>query len=255
MKRFVVKRVMLTCWIEFLLLVRNFFGFFFGLIFPLMMLVLFGTIFGNTPIAPGSNQRMMDLSIPGYSVMVMGVAGLMSFPLTLAECKEKKIYKRFDATPVGKKHMILAQITVNLLLTVLGIAILLIAGRFLYQVQMKGSVLAIGMAGLLSIAAMFSMGFLFTAVGKDAKITHLLCYLFYFIMLFLSGATMPAMLFPESVRKISKLLPMTYAVDLMQGVFAGDRLGMHGRELLVLGVLTVAFFGLGALLYTRRDWT
>lgn len=255
MKRFVVKQVMLTCWVEFLLLVRNFFGFFFGLIFPLMMLVLFGTIFGNNPIAPGSGLRMMDLSIPGYSVMVMGVAGLMSFPLTLAECKEKKIYKRFDATPVGKKHIILAQVTVNLLLTALGIAILLIAGRLLYQVQMQGSGFAIGAAGLLSIATMFSMGFLFTAVGKDAKITHLLCYLFYFIMLFLSGATMPAMLFPESIRKISKLLPMTYAVDLMQGVFAGDSLGMHGRELLVLSVLTVTFFGLGALLYTRRDWT
>lgn len=255
MKRFVAKKVMLTCWIEFLLLVRNFFGFFFGLIFPLMMLVLFGSIFGNDPIAPGSELRMMDLSIPGYSVMVMGVAGLMSFPLTLAECKEKKIYKRFDATPVGKKHMILAQVTVNLLLTVLGIAILLAAGRFLYQVQMQGSLLAIGAAGLLSIAAMFSMGFLFTAVGKDAKITHLLCYLFYFIMLFLSGATMPAMLFPESIRKISRLLPMTYAVDLMQGVFAGNSLRMHSREVLILGVLTVSFFALGALLYTRRDWT
>ncbi len=255
MKGLDVKRFMLTCWIEFLLLVRNFFGFFFGLIFPLMMLVLFGSIFGNNPIAPGSDLRMMDLSIPGYSVMVMGVAGLMSFPLTLAECKEKKIYKRFDATPVGKKHMILAQVTVNLLLTAVGIAILLLAGRFLYQVQLQGSVFAIGAAGLLSIAAMFSMGFLFTAVGKDAKLTHLLCYLFYFIMLFLSGATMPAMLFPESIRKISKLLPMTYAVDLMQGIFAGDSLGLHGREVLVLGVLTVSFFALGALLYTRRDWT
>lgn len=255
MKRYGVKRFMLTCWIEFLLLVRNFFGFFFGLIFPLMMLVLFGTIFGNAPIAPGSGLRMMDLSIPGYSVMVMGVAGLMSFPLTLAECKEKKIYKRFDATPVGKKHMILAQVTVNLLVTAAGIAILLAAGRLLYQVHLQGSVFAIGVAGLLSIAAMFSMGFLFTAVGKDAKLTHLLCYLFYFIMLFLSGATMPAMLFPESVRRISKLLPMTYAVDLMQGVFAGDSLGMHGRELLVLGVLSMTFYSIGALLYARRDWT
>lgn len=255
MKGFVMKKVMLTCWIEFLLLVRNFFGFFFGLIFPLMMLVLFGTIFGNNPIAPGSGLRMMDLSIPGYSVMVMGVAGLMSFPLTLAECKEKKIYKRFDATPVGKKHIILAQVTVNLLVTIVGIAILLLAGKLLYQVQMQGSVFAIGAAGLLSVAAMFSMGFLFTAVGKDAKLTHLLCYLFYFIMLFLSGATMPAMLFPESVRKISKLLPMTYAVDLMQGVFAGNSLRMHSREVLILGVLTVSFFALGSLLYTRRDWT
>lgn len=250
-----MKRFVLTCGMEFILLVRNFFGFFFGLVFPLLMLILFGTIFGNNPVVSGSELRMMDLSIPGYSVMVMGVAGLMSFPLTLAECKEKKIYKRFDATPVGKKHIILAQITVNLLLTALGIAILLAAGKFIYQVQMQGNIFTIGVAGLFSIAAMFSMGFLFTAIGKDAKITNLLCYLFYFVMIFLSGATMPDMLFPESIRNISRLLPMTYAVDLMQGVFNGNGLGMYGKELLILGGLTVAFSAAGGILYAKWDWT
>lgn len=250
-----MKRFALTCKIEFLLLVRNFFGFFFGLIFPLMMLVLFGTIFGNNPIMSGSDLRMMDLSVPGYSVMVMGVAGLMSFPLTLAECKERKIYKRFDATPVGKKHIILAQITVNLILTAVGIAILLIAGRLIYHIQIQGNFFSIAVAGLLSIATMFSMGFLFTAIGRDAKITNLLCYIFYFIMLFLSGATMPDMLFPESVRNVSKFLPMTYAVDLMQGIFVGDSLSMHGNELLILGSLTAAFTVIGAILYRKQDWT
>lgn len=255
MKTMDMKRFLFTCKIEFILMVRNFFGFFFGLVFPLMMLVLFGSIFGNQPVSPGSNLRMMDLSIPGYTVMVMGVAGLMSFPLTLAECKEKKIYKRFDATPVGKKHIILAQVTVNLLMTVLGIAILLAAGKLLYQLQIQGDVLTIAVSALLSIAAMFAMGFLFTAVGKDAKLTHLLCYLFYFVMLFLSGATVPAMLFPESIRKLSKLLPMTWAVDLMQGVFSGDNLAMHGKELMILGGLCLIFYGLGAYLYAKRDWT
>lgn len=255
MNTIAMKRFLFTYKIEFILMVRNFFGFFFGLIFPLMMLVLFGSIFGNNPVSPGSDLRMMDLSIPGYTVMVMGVAGLMSFPLTLAECKEKKIYKRFDATPVGKKHIILAQVTVNLLLTALGIAILLIAGKLLYQLQIQGDILSVTAAALLSIAAMFSMGFLFTAVGKDAKLTHLLCYLFYFVMLFLSGATVPAMLFPESIRSLSKLLPMTYAVDLMQGVFAGDSLRMHGKELLILGGLCLVFYGIGAYLYAKRDWT
>lgn len=255
MNAYTIKRFLFTCRIEFILMVRNFFGFFFGLIFPLMMLLLFGTIFGNQSISPGSNLRMMDLSIPGYAVMVMGVAGLMSFPLTLAECKEKKIYKRFDATPVGKRHIILAQVTVNLLLTALGIAILLIAGKLLYQIQIRGDALSITAAALHSIAAMFAMGFLFTAVGKDAKLTHLLCYLFYFVMLFLSGATMPSMLFPESIRKLSKLLPMTHAVDLMQGVFSGDSLRVHGSELLILGGLCLVFYGTGAYLYAKRDWT
>ena len=249
-----MKGFALTCRMEFLLLFRNFFGFFFGLIFPLLMLLLFGSIYGNEPIAPGSSLRMMDLSIPGYTVMVMGVAGLMSFPLTLAECKERKIYKRFDATPVGKRQIILAQIAVNLLLTALGSFILLAAGGLLYQVRIQGGILPVFLAGMLSMAAMFSLGFLFTAVGKDAKLTYLLCYLFYFIMLFLSGATMPDLFFPESVGKLSRLLPMTYAVDLMQGAFAGDSLGMHGKELLILSLITAAASFAGALLYRRKDW-
>jgi len=141
-----------------------------------------------------------------------------------------------------------------LLLAAAGILILWLAGKILYQVQIRGSLLLAGAAGLLSMTSMFSMGFFFTAVGKGAKISHLLCYLSYFLMLFLSGATVPDLLFPESVQKIAGLLPMTYAVDLMQGIFAGDGLGMHKKELLVLGGLTIVFTAAGALLYRKKDW-
>lgn len=120
---------------------------------------------------------------------------------------------------------------------------------------MKGTFLPICVSMLLSIAAMFSMGFLFTAIGQDLKSTTLLCYLFYFIMLFLSGATMPDMLFPDTIKKLSGFLPMTYAVDLMQGVFAGDKLSLHGTELLILGTLMVLCITVGAILYRKKDWT
>ena len=44
----------------------------------------------------------MDVSVPAYSAMIIGVTGLMAFPLTLAGYKESRIYKRFDATPAGR---------------------------------------------------------------------------------------------------------------------------------------------------------
>ncbi len=87
----------------------------------------------------GAEVRMMDVSVPAYAVMVMGVTGLMSLPLTMSGYKEKKIYKRFDATPVGKRTIMLAQVVVNLIMTLIGIVILLAAGRLLYQIQIKGS--------------------------------------------------------------------------------------------------------------------
>lgn len=249
-----MKGFAVICKMELLLFTRDFFSFFFALVFPVLMLLLFGGIFGNAPIYDGADIGMMDLSVPAYAVMVIGVTGLMSLPLTLAGYQEKKIYKRFDATPAGKKSIMLAQVVVNLIMTLLGILILLIAGKLLYQIQIKGDFCSVCVCIFFSIAAMFSMGFLFTAVGRDSKSTTLLCYLFYFVMLFLSGATMPDMMFPNSIKTFSGLLPMTYAVDFMQGVFAGDSLRLHGKELLVLGLVAVICTAVGAICYRKKDW-
>lgn len=248
------RQFVVICKIEFLLFLRDFFSFFFTVVFPVLMLVLFGSIYGNTPLYPGSSLKSMDVSVPAYAVMVISVTGLMAFPLTLAGYKEKKIYKRFDATPAGKRTIILAQIIINLVMTFIGIGILLAAGKILYHIQILGTAAAIGAGLLFSVACMFSMGFFFTAVARDAKITNLLCYLSYFVMLFLSGATIPDMLFPSNVKKVAAFLPMTHAVDLMQGVFAGDSLGSHAKELLILGALSVVLTSAGAVLYRKKDW-
>lgn len=251
----IMRRFAVICDMEFRLFVRDFFGFFFALVFPVLMLLLFGGIFGNEPVYDGADIGMMDVTVPAYAVMVTGVTGLMSLPLTLAGYKEKKIYKSFDATPVGKKNIISAQVFVNLVMTLIGISILLIAGRILYHIQINGDFLSICVGIFLSIGAMFSMGFFLTAIGRDLKSTNMLCYLIYFVMLFLSGATMPDQMFPDTMKKISGFLPMTHAVDLMQGIFAGESLRLHGRELLILGALTVVCTAVGAVLYRRKDWT
>lgn len=69
----------------------RFFSFFFALVFPVLMLLLFGSIYGNTPIYDGADVGTMDISVPAYAVMIMGVTGLMSFPLTLSGYKEKNL--------------------------------------------------------------------------------------------------------------------------------------------------------------------
>lgn len=238
---------------EMRLFTRDFFGFFFALVFPVMMVLLFGGIYGNEPVYGGFG--MMDITVPAYATMVTGVTGIMSLPITLAGYKERKIYKRFDASPAGKKNVIAAQVTVNVIMTVIGILILLIAGRLIYHIEIRGSVLPIAAAMCLSIAAMFSIGFLLTAIGRDQKNTMLMCYIVYFTMLFLSGATMPDMLFPDTIKKISAVLPMTYAVDLMQGAFAGEPFRESVKEIIILAGVTLVCTITGGLLYKNKDWT
>ncbi len=240
--------------IETRLFVRNFYGFFFTFVFPLLMLILFGSIYGNEPSAYFNGMGSMDVSVPAYSAMIIAVTGLMAFPLTLAECKERKIYKRFDATPAGKSTIIKAQIAVNLLMTIAGFVILIIAGKLIYQIRIEGNFFAIAGAFLLSIGAMFSLGFFFTAIARDSKISNLLCYVSYFIMIFLSGATMPSEIFPDTVKMIARFLPLTYVVELLQNTFRDESFSQCVVSVVVLAVLMAFCISVGAGFYRRKSW-
>ena len=249
-----MKKLLAVFHIEALLFLRDFYGFFFTFVFPLLMLLLYGSIYGNEPSAYFGGRGTMDVSVPAYSAMIIGVTGLMAFPLTLAGYKESRIYKRFDATPAGKGVVIAAQVLVNLLMTLAGFALLFAAGKLVYDIKTEGSFWAILGALLLSIGAVFSLGFFFTAIARDMKISNLLCYVSYFVMIFLSGATMPKEMFPEAVKKFSAWLPLTYVVELLQGVFLGAAFEEYRKSLVVLGTILIVCTASWAALYRRKSW-
>ncbi len=70
-------------WVEFKLFLREPIGAFFKLVFPLMLLVIFGSIFGNKPEAIMGGLGSMDVSTPAYIAMIIGTVGLMSGPISL----------------------------------------------------------------------------------------------------------------------------------------------------------------------------
>ena len=82
----------------------------------------------------------------------------------------------------------------------------------------------------------------------------MLCYIAYFLMLFLSGASFPQEMLPEAVRKISALLPLTHAVNVLRGVFRGAPWEEYQPSVFVLcGVGLACALG-GALLYRKKNW-
>lgn len=249
-----MKKYWIALKVEVLLFLRDFFGFFFTFAFPVLMLLLFGGIYGNEPSPYFGGLGAMDASVPAYTAMSVGVTGLMAFPLAIASRKESKVYKRFDATPMGKGRIIAIQALVNVCMTVAGFLLLFLAGKLVYRIRIDGSWLLIGLSLLLSICAIFSLGFLFTALAPTARISNLLCYLSYFLMLFLSGATIPQELFPEALKQFSRFLPLTHVVLLLQGTFRNASFADYSASVLVLATLTAVCLLAGALLYRRKSW-
>ena len=106
--------------VELKLISRDFLTLFFALAFPVMILLLFGTMYGNEPSEFNDGFGGVDASVPGYICMIIAVTGIMTLPLTLAQYRDRKILKRFMITPVKPMEILLSQLTANTITTFAG---------------------------------------------------------------------------------------------------------------------------------------
>lgn len=235
--------------LEWKLHLRNPLTVFFALAFPVLMLFLFGTMYGNEPNKFMGGFGSVDVLVPGYICMIAAVTGLMALPLVLAEYREQKILKRFMATPIQPQDILLSQLIVNTLTTLVGIFLLLASGRVIYNLKFFGNVLEALAAFILILMAVFAIGLFIGGVTPNGRTAIVVSYVVYFPMLFLSGATMPLEIMPQSIINISKALPLTYGVTLLKGIWLGERLLDFPLEIGALVLVTVLFGGLAIRLF------
>ncbi|MCY3850076.1 MAG: ABC transporter permease [Acidimicrobiaceae bacterium] len=100
----------------------------------------------------------------------------------------------------------------------------------------------------LSLLSTFSIGFLIAAWAPNERAATMIANLFYFPMIFLSGATIPLEMFPDSLQTAAKLLPLTWAIKLLRATWIEsvdlNRTGVFVlvATLLVCSTLAVRFF-------------
>ena len=220
--------------VEIRLLSRNVPSMFFALIFPSLTLLMFGGMYGNKPSPYLGGHGTIDLGVPAYTGIVIAVAGLMNLPLAISNYREKKVLKRFMATPMSARDVLVSRIIVNILMTIVGMAILIIIGRLIFDLHFMGSLLPISIAFVLSTLSIFSLGLLIASLSPNSSATTGIAYLIYFPSLFLTGATTPIEVMPKVMVNISKAIPLTYAVDLLKSAWLGKDILNYRLDIVVL---------------------
>jgi len=225
--------------IQFKLFLREPIGTFFTLGFPPMLVLLFGAIYGNDPSPYFGGYGSMDVSMPGYTGMILGTVGFLSIPISLSGLREIGVLRRFRASALRPITFILADVITNMLMTLFGMAILILVGWLLYQVRFEGSLLTVASAILLGGLSMFSIGYVIASIAPTARTAQVVGMVIFYPMLFLSGAGMPLEIMPESIQQLSRVLPLTYVVNLLKGLWFGGRWGDFLLEAGVLSAILV----------------
>jgi ABC-2 type transport system permease protein len=235
-----MKSLLKMTWMEAKLFLREPVGAFFTLVVPLMFLFLFGSIYGNTPLKQLNGQGTVDISVPAYTAMIIATTGLLGLTITMAAYRENGVLRRLRTTPINPLVVLLAQVIVLFIMTLLGMVLLIIAGKLVYHLRFEGNALNVLAAFVLCCLSFFAFGFVLAGLMPTARTAQVVGMVILYPMLFLSGAGFPRELLPETILKVSRFLPLTYVVTLLRGLWVGDPWSKHLTEVLVLvGILVV----------------
>lgn len=213
---------------------------FFTIVYAPMMLVLFGSIYGNKPNPLFGGKGTVDVSVPAYIGLIIVTVGLMSVPISTAASRETGVLRRYRATPLRPVTYLAADVLVYFGMTLLGVMLLILVGKIGYDIRFDGNVLSVLAGFTLGSLSFFALGFLVAGLAPTARIAQAVGMVLAFPMMFLSGATIPLEVLPASVREVARFVPLTYVVTLLRGLWSGEVWGDHLTEVIVLvGLLVI----------------
>ena len=226
-------------WVETKLFVREPLALFFTLAYATLLLIVFGSSFGNTPSAAYGGHGTVDASVPDYLTVIMTFNALFSITIPLVGYRERGVLRRFQATPMRSEALMTAEIIVNFMMTVLGSLVLIIVGKAVFGLHFFGNPFSVLVAFVLCTLSMFSLGLLLASLASTVRIATIVGLALLIFMFFLSGATIPMSFFPPALKQIAEFLPLTHAVSLLQGLWFGDAWSAHVSDVLYLAACLV----------------
>lgn len=214
-------------------------GVFFTLLFAPLLLVVMGLIFGNEPQPVFGGHGQLDIYVPMYAAIVIGMVGLTTIPIEASARRDAGVLRRFRATPLRPLTYIVSDVLVYFVMILLGIFLLFAIGMGIYGVQFDGNPLAL-LAGIsLSAAAFLTLGYLIASVSPNTRIATVIGNVLLIPMMMLSGITLPLEMMPETVRQVARFIPLTHVATLLRGLWFGEPVGQHVTEIVVLGGILI----------------
>jgi ABC-2 type transport system permease protein len=237
-------------WIEIKIFLREPLGAFGTIGFPVLIFVVLGRAVGRR-LAPSSiaASSFIHVGLPVLASILIAISAVLSLVTIISIYREGGILKRLRATPLRPQTILTAHVIVKLLLTAATLALMVLAGKRYYPVGIHVPLFSFTMALLISTCSILSIGFLIASIVPTARFAQPIGAAILYPMISISGLFMPIESFPPVLRAVARVLPLTYTVSLLQGIWTGDAWSAHVGDLAALAVVFVVCTGLSAKVF------
>jgi ABC-2 type transport system permease protein len=222
---------------------------FWTLAFPVLFILLFGAIYGNSKWE-GMSIRSIDYLLPGIIVMGAMVTGIMRTATGFVQEREQGIYRRLALTPLNRTTLIGSLLLQHYLVIIVQTLLLVAIGGLAFKTHLTGDTALFWLTLSVGALCFMSIGFALTGLIKTLRSATPIIQITYFGLMFLGGIFFPNSLLPKWLGNAAGVLPSTQLGDALRavvynGVGIGDiwqKLAIMAGWIAVCLIVSIRFF-------------
>lgn len=222
----------------------------FGIMYPVLYLVLFGPLLDKAVGSAGGGISATNWFVPGLLVQVaLFGSAFVGFGL-IAELRYG-VVERMRVTPMSRTAMLLGRSLRDVvMLLVQAMIMIVLAIPFGLHIDPLGILATFGLLALIALV-MAPASYAAALVLKSEDAFAPLVQGVTMPLLLLSGILLPMALAPDWLRFLSTINPLTHAVDAVRAIFNGQ----WGDQEILIGTVVTAVLAILAVRFAGRSFT
>ncbi|MDN4478084.1 ABC transporter permease [Demequina lignilytica] len=192
--------------------------------FPMMLLVLFGSVFGGA-VLDGTDVTFAQYFLAGMVASGILNTGFQSLAMSIAIDRDEDVLKRIHATPLPATSYFAAKILQVLSVTVVQVVILIAIGVALYDVALPSDAAHWGTFAwvfLLGTAGSTTLGIAMSSLLRNAKAGSAIITPIVLFLQFTSGVFLIFTQVPAFLQTVASIFPLRWLAQGMRSVFLPD---------------------------------
>jgi ABC-2 type transport system permease protein len=237
-------------WLETKVFMREPMGAIGTILVPVVTFVGLGRIASRalSPTSP-TGSALVRVGVPVFAAILIALSAVISLVTIMAVYREGGILKRLRATPLRPATILTAHVLVKLALTLVTLALMMLAGKRYYPSGINVSIASAALALAIATWSTLAIGFVIASIVPTARFAQPIGAAILYPMIALSGLFVPIAAMPQALQTVARVMPLTYAVSLLKGIWQGEAWSAHAGDVAALVVVFAASIAVSSRIF------
>lgn len=178
--------------------------------------------------------------VPGIVGLLLSLTLLLIMSMAIVRERERGTLEQLQVTPATRLELILGKIAPYIVIGYFQFTLTILLMRYLFDIEIVGSILQLYLVGFLFMAAVLGLGMLISTIAQTQMQATQMSMFFLLPFVFLSGYVFPVAGMPVFFQWVSNFIPAKYFIEIIRGiVLRGASLAELWRPTALLAVYTL----------------